>query len=176
VTPPAADDVPDVDDEVWDSYPLGNVLITNLLTFIVVGVAYVGMQPMADGLVADVYLAVFIFDYLVLAPILRCRRCSYFGSRCSSGRGWLASKFFSPKTGDHGSGDMLAALHWTVWFQVFPAFALLYLVVDEFSDRRAAFMATFLLLQFAWSRARLQLSCLHCRERESCPISPYTEL
>jgi len=71
---------------------------------------------------------------------------------------------------------MLAALHWTVWFQVFPALALLYLVVDEFSDRRAAFMAMFLLLQFVWSRARLQLSCLHCRERETCPVSPYSEM
>ena len=161
----------------FDRYPLGTVIASNAVAWLIygLGAAIMARQGAAPVLV---YVACCLWvEFRVLTK--SCRNCWYYGRRCGLGKGKLCALLF-PK------GDPADFLRKDItWADIVPDFAVgllpvlagAVLLVRGFSWTLLGMVLLLLFLTTAGNGfVRGVLVCRHCRQRElGCPAQKLFE-
>lgn len=152
-------------------YPVPYIIGSNLVCLAALLVAFVGMYPLLNGLLSATHLLVFILLWLALRKSL-CTACYYYGRKCSTGWGKIASFLYKKAGKKEEIADKLAGFTWMVWFTAVPALALLYLTIAQFSYYRLGMLVLFGIMIGAhmWLHAKC---CFYCKNRGTCIGSPF---
>jgi hypothetical protein len=152
-------------------YPTSYIAGSNLACLAVLLVAFVGMYPLLNGLVSTTHLLVFILLWLALRKSL-CTACYYYGRKCGTGWGKIASFLYKKSEKKEEIADRLAAFTWIAWFTIIPALAILYLTIAQFSYYRLGMLVLFGIAIGAHTRLHAEC-CFHCRNEKTCLGSPF---
>jgi len=156
-----------------ENYPLGMVLIANLLSFLIYGIgAYILLQSGITWAIAYV-IFIIIFEFRLISG--HCTDCFYYGKTCAFGKGRLSALLFNK-----GSPERFTAMTIT-WKDIVPDFLLfiipvlagILLLVQGFTWTILILIMVLLLLGFAGNAlVRGQLACRYCKQKEiGCPAA-----
>lgn len=152
-----------------EQYPVRDVILSNVLfgSLLVAGTAACWLIAPAFGIVY-----VIVFSSLTYAVLRRltCTRCHYFGKRCGSGWGLLASLWFSRRPIEEfndSPGVRLAPLVYGLMVLV-PLIALVILLVQHATTTPLLLLALLVSLAFYSTGPGRRRACAVCRMRLFC--------
>jgi hypothetical protein len=158
----------DANSQRYDTYPWRKILPrwffgaveAGLSTYIVIGL------NVNLGLIFSSYWA---FSMLVLLPLIRCTKCYYYGKRCNTGWGLLAS-FAFPRGEEiyFRSGYALTFLLWPL--RILPIGISLLNLIDGLTfipDGLFGIYILMIILHRVYYRAS---NCPGCHQKEVCPV------
>ena len=157
----------------YESFPLGVVVLTNLLSLAVYAL---GAWILAGwGIwVAIPYL---LYCLLMEVTVMRrsCVKCYYYGKVCAFGKGKLCSLFFKPGDPQEFAERQIS------WVEIIPDFLVfiipvvggIALLIRDFSWVVLAMVAGLLLLSLGGNAfVRGTFACRYCKQKESgCPAA-----
>lgn len=153
----------------YERYPAGLVCLSVILALAgyLLGTA---IFYMINAYLGAAFLALCAIIVVTLLRY-RCSYCYYYGKRCSTGFGLIASKLF--KKGDSGEfaspKNLMPAMVLALAFLLLPIIGGVYLVATDGSPVAWALLIADLLL-FVPGAFKKRMYCSHCRQRErGCP-------
>lgn len=156
----------------FESYPLSWVVGQNLFFIIYFGIGFIGMLSLETYGVPSISLIYLLFLFIMLVFVLRkhlCTNCYYYGKRCNTGWGKLASYLFKEKSGDYKLGVKLAGITW-MFAAVIPIIGMIFILLINFSNYILILLLLFIMLSFLNFLVHSR-SCSNCKMRDICPAS-----
>ena len=160
-------------EEGLERYPLFWVLGQNIFLLIYFSVAFLGMYPLQVSGIPAVSLLYIIFIGVMLLFVLRkhlCTNCYYYGKRCNTCWGKLASLLFERGSGNYELGGRLANLTWAFAAVIPIVGMILVLALVNFSCKNLGLLFLFIILSGVNFMIHRK-SCEVCRMRYICPGS-----
>jgi hypothetical protein len=150
------------------NYPWTTPLIENTVwggVYLLGSATFWFIHPWAAG----AYLAYSLACMYLLLPRLVCTSCFYYGRRCHSGQGRIASLLFSPRS-QAEFASRFRSMRLAAPIFLAPLLAGIVMLFVRFSPRLAACTLAFGILALGCTRlVTKRLGCPRCRQRHVCP-------
>ena len=156
----------------FEEYPLKIVIGQNLFFIIYFGLGTIGMwglKIMRIPIVSIVYVSFLIIMLIFVLRKHLCTNCYYYGKRCSTGWGKLASIMFKKNSGDYERGVKLAGITWGLVIIV-PVIGTIDILIFNFERYLLAILILFIILT-PLNFIIHKYSCVKCKMRNICSAS-----